>query len=292
MKKTPSAQEERVTSRPAALRFILSTGSLHTYGLDRCFELAAQAGFEGIEVMVDRRWDTRQPHYLQRLTARHRLPILALHVPLDNTMVPGWPDDAPGRIFQTVALAEAIGAPVVVHHLPPRFRLGWLSIHGTRLPVPFVGSNTYRNWLLEAYPKLQNASSVTLCIENLPAITLFRRRVNLAWWNTVREIARFPALTLDTTHLATWNLDPTTVYRQLAGQVRHVHLSNFNGRQHRRPEDGHLRLDRLLACLAADGYTGAVSLELCPEALNAGAPDDEIVRLLSASLAYCRAAAG
>ena len=120
---------------------------------------------------------------------------------------------------------------------------------------------------------------------------LLGRRINPGQWNTPAEIVRFPSLTMDTTHLGTWGLDPTEVYNQLDGRVRHIHLSNFNGRQHRRPEDGHLRLDRLLAHLAADGYAGAVSLETAPDALNAGRPDDEVVGLMSASLAYCRAAA-
>jgi sugar phosphate isomerase/epimerase len=73
--------------------------------------------------------------------------------------------------------------------------------------------------------------------------------------------------------------------------VRHVHLSNFSGQEHRRPEEGHLRLDRFLVRLAADGYRGAVSLELSPDALNAGRPDDEVAGLMTASLAYCRQAA-
>jgi hypothetical protein len=46
----------------------LSTGSLYTYGLDRVFGLAQKAGFDGIEVLVDGRWDTRQADYLDNVT--------------------------------------------------------------------------------------------------------------------------------------------------------------------------------------------------------------------------------
>ena len=41
----------------------LSTGSLYTYGIARVFELAAEAGFDAIEVLADQRWDSRQPDY-------------------------------------------------------------------------------------------------------------------------------------------------------------------------------------------------------------------------------------
>ena len=52
----------------------LSTGSLHSYGLARVFELAAQVGFDGIEVIVDHRHDSRDPAYLHRLSAACGLP--------------------------------------------------------------------------------------------------------------------------------------------------------------------------------------------------------------------------
>ncbi len=272
------------------MRFIFSTGSLYTYGIDRCVELASQAGFDGIELMTDRRWDTRQPDYLLRLMARHGLPIVAVHVPLEGAAVSGWPADRVGQLRAAVELAEALGAEVVVHHLPLRVRIGWLRAGPLALPVPWPGRDPYREWIAREYAAFQQTTRVTLCIENLPAVRLFGRRVNPGRWNTPAEIVRFPHLTLDTTHCGTWGLDPAEVYGRLNGQVRHIHLSNFDGKEHRRPEAGLLRLDRLLARLTADGYTGAVSLEMSPDALSAGRPDAEIVALLAGSLAYCRAA--
>jgi sugar phosphate isomerase/epimerase len=272
------------------MKFIFSTGSLHTYGLDRCFGLAAQVGFDGIELMVDQRWDTRQPAYLKHLVDEHGLPILAVHSPFTPS-VPGWPDDEPGRIQESIRLAETLAAPVVIHHLP--LRLGWIWIQsGTRrlvLPIPGRGRHTvYRDWLLKGYQQLQAATAVTLCIENMPARTWLGRRWNAYHWNSAVEMVRFSALTLDTTHLGTWGLEPVDIFPQFQGRVRHVHLSNFNGQEHRRPEDGQLRLDALLARLAAAGYQDAISLELTPSALNAGSTDEQMAALLTTSLAHCR----
>jgi sugar phosphate isomerase/epimerase len=272
------------------MRFIFSTGSLYTYGIDRCFELAAAAGFDGMEVMADRRWDTRQPAYLLRLADRESLPIVAVHVPLETDAASGWPNDTPGRIRETLLVAEAVGAAVVIHHLPLRFRTFWLILGRHRLPLPLPGQDAYQRWLLEEYVRLQGTTRVTLCIENMPAFRKFGLGVNLQRWNHPAEIVRFPHLTLDTTHLGTWGMDPAEVYDQLGGRVRHVHLSNFDDKEHRRPEAGRLCLDRFLARLSADGYTGAVSLEMSPDALNAGQPDAEVVGLLTRSLAYCRRA--
>ncbi len=272
------------------MQFIFSTGSLHTYSLDRCFDFAAQAGFDGIELMVDHRWDTQQREYLQRLVDRHGLPIVAVHSPF--APVPGWPGDQPGLIKSTVNLAEALGAQIGVHHLPERAGLAFVAVGERRAGIPIPGWDkhaNYRPWLLDQYPALQEQTAVRLCIENLPAKRWLGRRVNFNTWNTGDEICRFPALTLDTTHLATWGLEPLEVYRRWQTRVQHVHLSNYNnGREHRRPETGQLRLDRFPAQLAADGYQGAIPLELHPDSLDAGKGDQRVGALMANSLATCR----
>jgi sugar phosphate isomerase/epimerase len=180
---------------------------------------------------------------------------------------------------------------VVVHH--PPLRLGWIWIQAGawRFPIPVPGwavHASYRRWLLEEYQEFQATTPVTLCLENMPVRRWLGRGWNINHWSRPAELVRFPALTLDTTHLGTWGLEPVEVYPQVQGRVRHVHLSNFDGREHRRPEDGRLRLDRFLARLAADGYRGAVSLELHPSVLEAGQPDERVATLLATSLAHCR----
>lgn len=140
--------------------------------------------------------------------------------------------------------------------------------------------------------EVQEETGVQLCIENMPAWNAVGRRWNVFDWNTRDRLARFQALTLDTTHLGTWGLEPADVYAQWRGRVAHVHLSNFNGREHRRPEIGHLDLERFIGALVSDGYAGSVTLELSPEALDAGENDEHIRRNLSASLRLCRTWAG
>jgi len=276
------------------VRIIFSTGSLYTYGTGRCFEIAAKVGFEGVEVMADARWDTRQAHVLQDLVQRHSVPVVAIHSPFFS--VPGWPDDQPGLIACTAELACAVGAEVVIHHLPWRrgFALPFLNHQPYLLPVPlWERERGYRQWLMEGYAALQESAGVDLCIENLPARRQLGRRWNVHEWNTHSRatsdrILRFPFLTMDTTHLGTWGLEPVEIYGSWKERVRHIHLSNFDGREHRRPEDGELRLDLLLGQLAADGYRGAVSLELAPDALGAGAADERVLALLANSLGRCR----
>ena len=130
------------------MQIIFSTGSLYSYGTDRCFEIASRCGFDGIEVFVDARWDTRHVQTLTRLIDRHRIPVVAVHSPFFS--VPGWPSDQPALIARSLALAEAIGAGVVVHHLPWRRGFAYSSVNsrGYLLPVPgWQREKDYQRWL-------------------------------------------------------------------------------------------------------------------------------------------------
>ena len=102
------------------MKLVLSTGSLYTYGLDRVFALAAEAGFDGMEVLIDARWDGRQPDYLARLMQESGLPITTVHTPF-IPWVPGWPPGGLDRLERSAEVARAVGAGVVVAHLPLRF---------------------------------------------------------------------------------------------------------------------------------------------------------------------------
>ncbi len=281
------------------MRFILSTGSLYNYSLDRVFALAAESGFDGIEVLIDHRWDSRQSDHLRQLMESHQLLVPALHSPFSRNCS-GWGETEHGAITRTAQLAAELGSQAVVHHLPTRFVFAYVqTVRGSYLiPNPLDSSHRkYTEWLKRDYAALQDETQVLLCIENMPALKILGRRVNPAHWNahsraTFDDITRFPNITLDTTHLGTWGLDPLEAYERWGQRVKHVHLSNYDGSEHRRPEDGILRLDALLARMAADGYAHSISLELHPDALEAGAPDSRIVELLRGSLNYCRQAAG
>ncbi len=274
---------------------VLSTGSLYNYGLERVFGIAAATGFDGVEVLIDDRWDTRQPAYLRRLSSRYNLPIAALHNPFVSR-VAGWPSEQLGRLERTVALAQALEVPVVVAHLPFRVYGLIAQVHGfgyrnlmLPLPIPWRRREPYYHALRDGrLQEMEAASGVTIAVENMPARRLWRWRASMTWFNTPREMTRFAHVTLDTTHLGTWGLEPVTVYEELKERIAHIHLANFDGREHRSPPDGHLKLDLLLQRMAQDGYQGAISVEGHPNAFEA--EDEAKCRVaLARALSFCRA---
>lgn len=251
-------------------RLLFSTGSLYVLDTADCFQLAAEAGFDGIEIMCDSRFSTRDPHYLNHLSQVHNLPVLAAHTPF-STSVPGW-DHHPTHldlIRHTLRLAEAIGAESIIVHLPLRVSRGRAQFGRRDLQFPwFSDFSDVRNWMIGQMAGVQQRSPVKIAVENMPAAELWGRKINPAHWNHIEQWSRVhDHLTLDTTHWATWGIDPVQPYRAAKSRVAHVHLSNFDGREHRLPHQGDVDLGAFLRVLAADSFSGTVSLEVNPDAL-------------------------
>lgn len=254
----------------------LSTGSLHNYGLNRTWAFAAEAGFDAVEVMIDGKWDTRQAHYLAALMAEYRLPIAALHTPFRPIF--GFGDDYPACVRRALELAREVGARTVVAH-------------------PELANGTdYSDWLIAEYDELSPAGGPVLAIENMPYVPVVQRTRQHTFATKVKyqtytaeKVARFPAITFDTTHFATASVELLDAYGALRERVRHVHLSDFHeGKEHRLPGKGSLNLDLFLLALAEAAYDGVLTIELAPDALDAG--DDDAIRTnLRDVVAFCRA---
>jgi sugar phosphate isomerase/epimerase len=278
------------TERSEFARVLFSTGSLYPLDTAQCFALAAEAGCDGIEVMCDARWSTRDPTYLGKLSSHHGLRVLVVHTPFSEH-VPGWsrPHDQLARILQTLELAETLGAESIVVHLPHKVGRAQLQLPPLRLILPWRSPfGPVKRWIATQLPAVQARTPIKIALENMPGLRRWGLALNPAHSNTPTAWARSHRhLTLDTTHWATLGVDPLDAYRLAGKHVAHLHLSNFDGREHRLPQFGRLDLGQLLRQLAADGFAGTISLELHPDAL--GFPDPEAIRQrLAESVAFCR----
>ncbi len=246
---------------------VFSTGSLHPFGLDRVYGWAAETGYDGVEIMMDDRWDTHQDAYLNRMAEKHGLPILALHPPIKTG---AWRLPAAETLVRSAKLAGRIGSPVVVAHPPPPGR-----------PV--------QRWR-EGPLKEARGAGVPVAVENMP-----KRRARI--FNVGRKSCHLPEhleglgdVTLDTSHVGASGIDLMETWEKLKDQLRHVHLSDSDltgGDQHRLPGKGKLPLKEFLGEIEKSDYPGAVCLELKPWPL--GAPDPEVIlERMRAALRYAR----
>ena len=250
---------------------IFSTGSLHTFGLERVYSWVAQARYDGVEIMMDYRWDTHQEDSLNHLKAIHGIPILALHPPLRRG---AWNLDPGETLIRVTRLARRVDAPLVVAHPPP----------------PGRQLDRWRTGPLQEARK----QGVTVAVENMPlsrgrgALSIGR----LQSCHLPAHLLELGDVTLDTSHVGASKVDLMRAHALLAGQLRHVHLSDSDltgGDQHRLPGRGRLPLRPFLAVLAERNYPGAVSLELKPWPLGTPNPETILERMREA-LEFSRSA--
>jgi len=273
------------------VKFNLSTGTLYIYPLRTVLRWAREAGFDGVELVVNPEAIARGGQAVRRLADAEKMPIESVHptvVPL-----PGWWERR-GGMDRTIPLAREIGAQTVVMHTP--------KVHSLE-----VGAGLAFRQRVETWQTRLAGGSLRLAIENKNIHSPADWRYALTSLERLRAFAdRYDlGLVLDTTHAGTAGADLLCARQLFDGRLAEVHLSDQGGRpplpmlplpedmwsQHRFPGTGDLTLVELLAALAGDGYAGPVILEVHPLALHLWWPP-AVRRRLARAVAWMRAAAG
>ena len=250
----------------------LSTGSLYTYGLARTFELMQGSAFDGVEIIIDGRWDTRQVEYIKGLAVQCDIPVHSIHAPFQTISEMGA--DYPSTLKATIALAEEVGARTVVIHPISR------------------GTPDLAEWLQQNLANLQAQTPVLLTVENLPRKLIKRLGILQRDFHDFWEpdaMRPFAALTMDTTHFGVSKINILDAWQQLSATVQHIHLSDeYNGREHLFPGEGTLPLGDFLGILGRSDFAGIVVVELHPYALHAGRSDEKVRDRIHKAAAFCR----
>ncbi|MHB0878000.1 MAG: sugar phosphate isomerase/epimerase family protein, partial [Anaerolineae bacterium] len=236
--------------------------------------LAAAAGCDGIELVLDPWSIALGPARLRRLSDGYGLPVSALHPPL--FALPGWSrsETAFARIGR---YAAAVGSPLVVLH-PPRPN-----------DLEMVHGGFDRG--LQAMRRAAG-DAVTLTVENVAVFHPEDIGHDCVWPERVAAFAadRGLGITLDTTHLASTGQDLVAAYECVHAHVQHVHLSDFRTprrfldrpslhtyvKHHQLPGAGDLDIAELLLHMRRHGYDGALTLELSPLALRLWRPRQSV----------------
>lgn len=267
------------------MRILFSTGALYGLPLPWALRLAAQAGCDGVELVMDPFVVLMGPRRVGMLSARAGVPIEAIHPPLFD--LPGW-NRQPEAFRRLAEWAEALHCPLLVVHPP---RMGdlpkWVSAFDRGIQA------------LREVTK----GAVQLTVENLAVFDLADRRHPYVLPERVAEFAgkRGLGMTLDTTHVASADLPLVETYEAVAALVKHVHLSDIVQpcslldrpsldtyvKHHQLPGAGHLPLRLFLRKLRESGYGGAITLELSPVALQVWRFGEPLPRLRQ-SVAYVR----
>lgn len=228
---------------------VLHTDSLQKYGLNRIFEFAKKAGYDGIEVGVDKNnFDTQNAEYIKELSDQYKLPVLALHSPENSSQ----------KIIEHITeMAVFLKCPVIV------------------ISPPKLTDFKFTRWLKKEGPMLRKKKKIQIALANAAGKTIFGFLPERAM-NNVSDLKEFGMVALDCSSTNSKKLDLIRFYESLKKLIVHVHLSNVkNHKEYALPNSGILPLESFLKKLKQNKYDGVLSIRVRPKELDAG--DDEKV---------------
>lgn len=254
----------------AAIDLLLSSATLNHYGLNRVFELARRLELDGIELYIDERADTRQAAYIKRLMEDFFIRVPVVHAPRPGARYPAADGNWELRLLLARDLAEEIGARLVVTHPPQR-------------DEPAVNP-----------ADLRFTTGVPVAFEFMPrhTRTFLGFTFTRARWRDGKpgEWAHFPQAVFDVAHVGSWSPDIVAAWREQQPRVRHIHLSNIDGRHwHLPPQRGQLPLQDLLTAVVDTRYRGTISLELAPHTIG-GYELEQVTATLAGAVTFARKA--
>ncbi len=234
---------------------ILHTASLHKYGLNRIFEFARAAGYDGIEVGVDKNnFDTQNATYLKKLSEEYSLPIVALHSPVNG---------GEKSVEHVIAMAEYLGCPMVI------------------ITPPKLLDFKFTSWLKKEVPLLRKKKKIQIALANANGNTILGFLPERAL-NNLDALKKFGMVCLDTSSTVSKKWDLMRIYEHLKKLVVHIHLSNVRyHKEYSLPNEGILPLESLLRKLKKENFKGAISILVRPSELLAGEDDKVVSKLKS-----------
>jgi sugar phosphate isomerase/epimerase len=233
--------------RVPGAKVALSTASCYPESCTTAFEMCADLGFDGVEVMVWTDPVSQDPAALRGLSQRFGVPILAIHSPCLLLTQRVWTTDPWTKLARAKQAAEEVGARTVVVH------------------PPFRWQRDYARGFVEGIARMQDETDVTFAVENM-----------FPWRAGGREIAAYlphwdlleldtPTVTLDLSHTSVSDSDAVSLLDLLGDRLAHVHLADglgSNKDEHLVPGRGRQPCAEVLERLARRGYAGTVVLEV------------------------------
>jgi sugar phosphate isomerase/epimerase len=237
---------DRSVAVPAAA-VALSTASVYPEPAEVGFRLAAELGYDAVEVMVALDEASQDVDAVRALSDQHQLPVVAVHAPCLLITQRVWGTDPWRKLEQSAQMCHALGADVVVVH------------------PPFRWQRDYGRTFFEGIADLEQRTGLTYAVENMYPWRARNREVSAytpGWDPAEHDSAH---VTLDLSHAATAGSDALVMARELGDRLSHVHMTDGSGSakdEHLVPGRGTQPCAELLGQLAARGFGGHVVVEI------------------------------
>ncbi len=222
---------------------LFHTDNLSHYGLERVFEFANKAGYDGIEVGMDGNYDTQDPEYLKKLEKRYNIQIKAfsLSEKFEEKLMKNFQETV--REFPNVVI---------------------------NLNSPQVLSFKYKKWIENTVPKLAKKYDLIFCRKNTP-VKMLLGFIPKRSDNSIEALKKKGNICLDLSALAMSNEDIIKAVSLLGTHLKHIYLSNISQHQpYALPMNGILPIESFLVKLAKRSFHGHFTLRVNPHFLSEG----------------------
>lgn len=237
---------------------LLHSKSFPHYGLDRFFEIASKAGYEGVEIMVSENFDTQNAAYIKTLEKRHNIQVRAF------------------TITEKVTLNLLQGFVNMVREFP----LVTLNLF---LPQSF--SFTYKKWFERTLPKVCQKYNLRLNYRNMPIDFMFGI-IPKNSENSLNSLRERGNVCLDISAVWSGKQDVMRTISFLREKLKSVYLSNVDkNRPYSRLENGIMPIESFLTKLKQENYREDLVLGVSAKQLHEG-DDEKMIQALKESKAF------
>lgn len=261
---SPSAREIPVA---------LSTASVYPEGVAAGFEIAAELGYDGVELMVWTDPVSQDVRAVERLAHRHGVPVLAVHAPCLAVTQRVWGADPVERIRRSVDAADRLGARTVVMH------------------PPFRWQKAYAAQFRDEVARAGEVRGISLPVENMFPVTRGSiSTVPYAPGFDPTEVGH-TAYTLDLSHTAAAGSDALAMAERMGDRLTHLHLTDGSGTtrdEHLVPGRGNQPCAQICELLADGGFAGAGGTAVLEVSTRRCRTRQERTALLAESLLFAR----
>lgn len=259
------------------IRHGMSTSCVYPLDTRRAFELAAEAGYDGIEVMVTQHRVTQDAEALLALSAEFGLDILSIHAPVLTRTAFVWGRDHREKLRRSAELAAAVGAATVVAH------------------PPFRWQRRYAKDFVALVAELSEQHGLEVAVENMACFRSRGLRVQPFAFGYDPAPLACAALTLDFSHAALAGEDSLEIATRYGSRLRHIHLCDGTAPsprgafldEHLLPGAGEQPVAEVLELLRAADWSGSIVAEVH---LPSSGGDALRLSQLRASLAFAKRA--
>ena len=232
---------------PRRPRLLASSGPLFARPLDWACGVIAEAGYDGVELMVTQDPATQDPERAGEAAETAGIPIDVVHGPFLLLTRRVFGTDLVEKARRSLELAAGLGADLMIVH------------------PPFRWQRSFHSWLLEECDEEADALGTRVGVENLYPVSVAGRPVRFHRYTEPEHLAPFSSVVLDTSHFGVAGVDIVAAWDSLRHNATHLHVSDYRGigrDSHAPLGHGLLPLAGFLHAVGASDFPGAITLEL------------------------------